>query len=100
MRLGEADNADHQWRIGEPALLDFDVRRLGVRILPRKHLCDHLAGADTRVSLEYDEAPWRELVVIGHRRADGQDSLEFGRLGAGVGRPGWRLRAAACQMRA
>src|SRR5437016_6486323 len=84
MRLGEADNADHQWRIGEPALLDFDIRRLGVRIFPRKHLCDHIAGADTGIALEHDGAPGRELAMIGHPRADRQDGFEFGRRGAGA----------------
>ena len=84
MRLGETDHADHQRRIGEPALLDVDFGGRCVRIFPREHLCDHLAGASARIALEHDEAPWRQLAVIGHPRADGQDGFELGGRGAGT----------------
>ena len=45
MRLGEADHADHQRRIGEAALLDLDIGRRRARIFPREHVCDDIAGA-------------------------------------------------------
>src|ERR1700694_1543239 len=81
MRPGETDNPDHQRRIGEPALLDVDVGCGSLRILSREHLCDDLAGADAGVAFEHNEAPRRQLAVIGYPRADRQNGFEFGRRG-------------------
>src|SRR6202165_2948476 len=81
MRPGETDNPDHQRRIGEPALLDVDVGCGSLRILSREHLCDDLAGANAGVAFEHNEAPRRQLAVIGYPRADRQNGFEFGRRG-------------------
>ena len=83
MRFGQADHGDHQGRIGEPALLDIDLSRRGLRILPREHVRDHVAGADAGVALEHNETPWRQLAVIRYPRTDGQNGLKFGGRGAG-----------------
>src|SRR6202022_3520833 len=77
MRPGKTDHANHQWCIREPALLDIDLVRRGVRIFLRDHLCDDLAGTNARVAFEHDEAPRRQLAVIGHPRADGEDGFKF-----------------------
>ena len=42
-----------------------------------------VAGLKPRVALEHDEAPWRQLAVIGHARGDGQQRLKLGRGRAG-----------------
>ena len=78
MRPGKADDANYQRRIGEPALLDLDLASLGIRIFPREHFCDDLAGPRPSVSLEHDEAPRRQLAVVGHPRTDGQDCFQLG----------------------
>jgi diguanylate cyclase (GGDEF)-like protein len=85
MRLGEADHADDQRRVSEALLLDVDLGRSGLRVFPRKHLCDDLAGAHARVTLENDEPPRRKLAMIGHPRADSQNGVELGGRGAGCG---------------
>src|ERR1700730_16174432 len=41
------------------------------------------AGAPAGLALEHDEAPRRELAVVRHPRANGQDGIELGRRGAG-----------------
>src|SRR5436190_19616526 len=78
MRPGKADDANYQRRIGEPALLDLDLTMLGIRIFPREHFSDDRAGPRPRVSLEHDEAPRRQLAVVGHARTDGQDCFQLG----------------------
>ena len=78
-------------------LLDLDVGRRRRRIFLREHLGDDLAGAGAGIALEHDEAPRRELAVIGHPRADGQDGLELGRRGAGAGHLARLDRAAGFQ---
>src|ERR1700737_2913817 len=83
MRPGKTDHANHQWCIREPALLAIDLVDPGVRVLLREHLCDDLAGTNARVAFEHDEAPRRQLAVIGHPRADGENGLKFGRRGTG-----------------
>src|SRR5438045_9363388 len=82
MRPGKADDPNYKRRIGEPALLNFDLAGFGIRIFPREHFSDNLAGPRSRVSLEHDEAPRRQLAVVGHPRADGQDGFQLGGRGS------------------
>ena len=73
----------------------FGRRRAG--IFPGKDLRDHLAGALAGIALENDEAPGRELAMVGHARTDGEDGLELGRGGAGPGHLARLDRAAGFQ---
>jgi hypothetical protein len=50
-----------------------------LRILPREHLGDDLAGTNARIALEHDKAPRHELAVIGHPRPNGENGLELSR---------------------
>src|SRR5215831_902425 len=85
MRLGEAHDRDHEWRIGQALPLDFEISRAGLRVLPGKHSGDDFASALPRVALEDDKAPGRKLAMIGHPRTDGEDRVEFGGRGARTG---------------
>ena len=84
VRPGVADDGNHQRRIHQPALLGLDVGSRRGGILLRKYPRDDVAGPHSGVALEHDEAPWRQLAVVRHPRADGQDGLEFGSGRAGA----------------
>ncbi len=83
MRPGKADYGDHQRRVHQPAFLDLDVGGGGGRIFLREHPRDDVASPRPGIALEHDEAPRRQLAVIRHPRANGQDGVEFARGGAG-----------------
>src|SRR3984957_16386009 len=53
----KADDADHQWRIGQTPLLDVDLGRRRIWIFPGKDAGNDVAGARTRIALENDKAP-------------------------------------------
>ena len=82
MRFRETDHPDHQRRIGQAFLLDLDLGGGGLRILAGKHSGNHLAGAVAGIAFKHDEAPRRELAMIGHAGAHGEDGLKLGRRGA------------------
>ena len=67
----------------EPLALEFDLLGLGVGVVGAKRRGDRLAGRKPRLALEHNEAPRRELAVIGHARGDGEQRVDLGRDGPG-----------------
>ena len=65
------------------SLATLDLLRLGVRILGSEGGLDGSAGLEPGLALEHDEAPGRELAVIGNARGDRQQRLDLGRRRAG-----------------
>jgi len=70
-------------RIGQPALLDLDLGRRRAGFFLANTFAITSPARTRRIALGHDEAPGRELAVIGHARADGEDGLELGRRGTG-----------------
>ena len=99
MRSGARDDADHQRRAGEPAEL-----RGSAVLVQFRHILEADVERDTacpvaRFPLEHDEAPGRELAVIGHARGDGQDRLQFLSRRTGARHDRGRRGAAALEQR-
>src|SRR6516165_3986170 len=57
MRPDEADHGDDERGVGQPLLLDLDIGSGGLRVFPRKYLCDDFAGTQACIALEHDESP-------------------------------------------
>jgi hypothetical protein len=69
----------------------------GLVKLLSEHLRDDIAGPRPGIALEHDEAPRRQLAVVRHPRADGQDGVEFARSGAGPAHLAGFYRSAVLQ---
>src|SRR5690606_22848226 len=82
VRLDATHHADHQRRLHELALFDFDLFLWSRWILARVDTGDDVAGADASVAFEHDEPPRRDLAVIGNARADGENGLDLFRRGS------------------
>ena len=65
--------------------LGFGLLGLGVGIFGAERRGDRVAGGEPRVALEDDEAPGRELAVVGHARGDGQQRFDLRRRRTGAG---------------
>src|SRR6267154_1096297 len=72
-----ADNADHDGCAQESTAFRFDAlwRSLGFGL--QKALYQQFAHAVSAVALEHDEAPGKQLAVVGGARRDGQNLLEL-----------------------
>ena len=70
VRAGAADDRDHQWRAREPLALECNLLGCGAGVIGGKGGGDRFAGGISRVAFEHDEAPGRELAVIGDARRD------------------------------
>ncbi len=99
MRAGAADHRDHQRRARQPLALEFDLVGRGVGVALAEDLGDGFAGLFARFAFEHQEAPGRELAVVGHARSNGEQGFKLGRRRAGVAQF-YRLdRAAGLQER-
>ena len=86
MRRGAADHRDHQRRAYETLAFGRDMLRFRVRIFGVEGRSNRRASRTARLALEHDEAPRRELAVIGHPRGDGQERVDLGRRWTGAGK--------------
>ena len=82
MRRGARHDGDHQRRRETPPL-DLDPARVGTGLGRGEDIGDDGAGLVARSPREDDEAPRRQLAVVGHARRDRQHRVE--RLGDGPG---------------
>jgi hypothetical protein len=82
---GLAHHRDNERGLQESGALLLDLIRCRLRIFLREQSCENIPGAGAGVTLEHDEAPGRELAVIGHAGADGENGVELGRRRAGAG---------------
>src|SRR5712671_479996 len=64
MRRGPAHHGDDQRCAREPLLFELDLFRLGIRISGPEGGLYGCPRLQTRIALEYDEAPGRELAVV------------------------------------
>src|ERR1700722_1759036 len=85
VRCGAADHGDHQRRAQQTRPLGLDMVRFRVRIFGAKCGGDRRTGRSSRLAFEHDEAPRRELAVIGHPRGNRQQGVDFSRRRGGTG---------------
>src|SRR5262249_45097781 len=84
VRPGAAHHRDDERRPRQTPALGLDLLGLGVGIFGLERRRDRRPGGEPRLALEDDEAPGRELAVIGNARGDGEQGLDLGRGRAGA----------------
>lgn len=77
VRGGATDYRDHQRGLRETVALEFDLFRFGLRIFGPECSGNRSAGGKPRVALEHDEAPRRQLAVVGYAARDRQKRVDF-----------------------
>ncbi|MCY1555932.1 hypothetical protein D9M68_926360 [compost metagenome] len=80
MLLGRRNHPDGQRRRQKPLPLDFLPRFIQIRIVPRRDLGQLLPRLLPRLARNHHQPPRRDLAMIRHARADGQDLLQFRRI--------------------
>ncbi len=84
------DHAHDHRRAQESEAFHVEAFRSGLGFGFQQALGQHLAHAAAGVTLEHDEAPGKQLAMVGHPRRRGQDRLELRRrrprTGHGLGR--------------
>src|SRR5450830_1175708 len=84
MRLGRTHYRNHERRLHEGVARFRNILFGSIWVLFGENLRKNFASPLPRIAFKNDEPPWRNLAMIGHPCADGENGFEFGRRGAGA----------------
>jgi len=99
VRGGARDHADNERGARKSPELDLAARLVEQRIVRELDFEREAAGSLSRRALEHQEAPGRQLAVIGRPRSDPERGVEFPLGRPGAGQVHWGDRAAALEQR-